>query len=63
MVQLVEVEDEHFTNAQAGVEEDEDFTDTGMLGSPSAGLISYPAAQAQHVAPGERFPVPRQEPR
>jgi hypothetical protein len=30
MVQLVEVEDEHFQQAQAGFEEDEgDFTDTG----------------------------------
>ncbi|KAK3987936.1 mitochondrial import receptor subunit tom22 [Cladorrhinum sp. PSN332] len=28
MVQLTEVEDEHFTHAQVGPEDDEDFTDT-----------------------------------
>jgi import receptor subunit TOM22 len=34
MVQLVEVEDEHFQQPQAGPEEDEeDFTDTGTAGS------------------------------
>jgi len=29
MVQLVEVEDEHFQQPQVGPEEDDDFTDTG----------------------------------
>lgn len=31
MVQLVEVEDEHFQTPQAGPEEDDDFTDTGQF--------------------------------
>jgi hypothetical protein len=35
MVQLVEVEDEHFQQVQPGPEEDDaDFTDTGMLPYP-----------------------------
>lgn len=35
MVQLVEVEDEHFQQPQVGPEEDdEDFTDTGTTPSP-----------------------------
>jgi import receptor subunit TOM22 len=29
MVQLVEVEDEHFQETQPGPEEEDDFTDTG----------------------------------
>lgn len=41
MVQLTEVEDEHFTTAQVGPEDDEDFTDTGMylFFQPSMSLI------------------------
>lgn len=36
MVQLVEVEDEHFQGSQKGpIEEDADFTDTGTLPSPT----------------------------
>jgi hypothetical protein len=31
MVTLTEVEDEHFQNNQAGPEEEDDFTDTGMF--------------------------------
>lgn len=35
MVQLVEVEDEHFQESQPGPEEEDDFTDTGRLSSHS----------------------------
>lgn len=43
MVQLVEVEDEHFQQPQPGLDDEGDYTDTGMLSlSLQLDRIPYP---------------------